>query len=78
MIQRSIEAQSSIQNVVDSIISQLASFKVAEVSHVKRQGNIPAHLLAQHVVHVKDYMAWLEECPGLIARACSQDVLSSS
>ena len=76
MIQCSIEAQSSIQNVVDGIISQLKSFRVVEVSYVKRQGNIPAHLLAQHAIHVEDYVAWLEECLSPIARACSQDVLS--
>ena len=76
MIQGSTEVQLSIQNIVDGIKSQLPHFRVAEVSHVKRQGNVPAHLLAQYAVHVEDYVAWLEECPSPIARACTQDVLS--
>lgn len=76
MIQSSTEAQSSIQNVVDGITSQLKSFRVAEMSYVKRQGNVLAHLVAQHAVHVEDYVAWLEECLSPIARSCTQDVLS--
>lgn len=75
MIQGSNEAKSSIQSVVDGIKAQLLSFRVAEVSYVKRQGNIPAHLLAQHAVHVEDYVAWLEECSSPITHACTQDVL---
>ncbi|XP_075656389.1 uncharacterized protein LOC142626453 [Castanea sativa] len=50
------DVPSSIQNIVYSITQELQSFRVAEVSYVKRQGNAPAHILAQHVVHVVDYL----------------------
>ena len=48
------------------------------MSHVKRQGNAPAHLLAQHALHVVDYNAWLEECPSFIEHACAHDVIQIS
>ncbi|KAK7860669.1 hypothetical protein CFP56_033334, partial [Quercus suber] len=41
-----------------------------KVTHTKREGNIPAHLLAQHTKNVEDNVAWLKECPSLIEHAC--------
>ena len=69
-IQGSIVAPSSIQNIVYGILVQLQTFRSFDISHVKRQGNVPAHLLAQH--------AWLEECPSPIVHACAHDVLCSN
>ena len=42
--------------------------------HTKMQGNVPAHLLAQHVQNVENLVVWLEECPGQVAHACVNDV----
>ena len=48
------------------------------MSHVKREGNDLAHLLAQHALHVVDYNAWIEECPSLIEHSCAHDVIQIS
>ena len=49
-----------------------------DISHVKRQGNVPAHLLAQHALHVEDFHAWLKECPSPIVHTCAHDVLCTN
>ncbi|XP_023875934.1 uncharacterized protein LOC111988377 [Quercus suber] len=66
----------SVQNVVKGILQSVQGFRTFAFSHTKRQGNAPAHALAQHVVNVEDFLVWLEECPGCIVRACMQDVRS--
>ncbi|KAK7831246.1 putative ribonuclease h protein [Quercus suber] len=69
---------SSIQNIFYDIIQDLQTFRAAEVSHVKRQENALAHLLAQHALHVVDYNAWLDECPSFIEHTCAHDVIRFS
>ena len=64
----------AIQNIVTGILRQAQSFKTFAFSHIKRQGNIPAHVLAQHACNVDDYVTWLEECPSQIVSACAQDI----
>ena len=49
---------SSIVNVLDGVRNQVLSFRQWKFSHIKRQGNVPAHLLAQHARNVKDYSAY--------------------
>ena len=64
---------SSVMNVLAGVMNQLSCFRQWKITHTKRQGNVPAHLLAQHAKNVKDYVAWLEECPSLIDHACMHD-----
>ena len=64
---------SSVMNVLAEVMNQLSCFRQWKITHTKRQGNVPAHLLAQHAKYVEDYVAWLEECPSLIEHACVQD-----
>ncbi|KAL0006387.1 hypothetical protein SO802_013948 [Lithocarpus litseifolius] len=73
-IQGSVTMPPSIQNIVYGILVQLQTFRYFDISHVKRQGNVPAHLLAQHALHVEDFHAWLDECPSPIVHACACDV----
>lgn len=72
------EAAPLVQNVVTGIPKRAQDFRTFAFSHTKRQGNTPAHVLAQHAVNVDDFVVWLEECPGCIERACMHDVLSKS
>lgn len=37
---------SAIQNIVTGILQQVQGFRTFAFSHIKRQGNIPAHVLA--------------------------------
>ena len=68
------EAPAFIETVTDSILAQMAKFRFVSFIHVKRDGNKPAHILAQFAKHVGDFVLWLEETPNLIEDACSQDV----
>ncbi|KAK7826586.1 hypothetical protein CFP56_032082 [Quercus suber] len=43
-------------------------------SHVKRQGNVPTHLLAQYAKEVENYVVWLEECPSFLEHVCAHDI----
>lgn len=66
----------SVQNIVTGILKHVQGFSTFDFSHTKRQGNVLAHVMAQHATNVEDYVVWLEECPGLIENACLHDVLS--
>ncbi|KAK7835137.1 hypothetical protein CFP56_023774 [Quercus suber] len=57
---------------------RVQDFHTFAFSHTKRQENAPAHILAQQVVNVEDFVVWLEECPGCIKHVCMHDVLSNS
>ena len=67
----------AIQNIVTGILRQAQSFRSFAFSHIKRQGNVPAQVLAQHACNIDDYVTWLEECPSQIVFACAQDVCDS-
>ena len=53
------------------LVSGLRSFAF---SHVKRQGNVPAYLLAQYAKEIENYVVWLEECPSFLEHACALDI----
>ncbi|KAK7845520.1 putative ribonuclease h protein [Quercus suber] len=71
-LQGLVSPPSLVVNVLASFLDHASHLRQWKVSHIKRHGNVPAHLLAQHVV---DYVAWLEECPSLIEHACNEDNL---
>ena len=45
-----------------------------DFSHVKRQDNKLAHLLAKHVLGIVDYLTWMEEIPCFLEQALLHDV----
>ena len=47
-----------------------------EFSHVRRQCNRLAHLLAKHATGIVDFIAWLEENPCFIEQSLHHDVLN--
>ncbi|XP_075658908.1 uncharacterized protein LOC142628752 [Castanea sativa] len=53
-------------------------FKRIEFTHVNRQGNKPAYLLAKHASSIVDCFVWTEEIPCCIEQALIQDVLTFS
>ena len=63
---------SSVMNVLSGVMNQVSYFRQWKITHTKRQGNVPAHLLAQHAKNIEDYVAWLEEM-SLIEHACVHD-----
>ena len=65
---------SSILFIVDSILQQARWFRSCCFSHTKRQENVPAHMLAQYLMSLVSYVAWVKSCPSHIKRACAQDI----
>ena len=47
-------------------------------SHVCRQGNRPAHILAKHAISIVDFKVWMEENPCFLEQALHHDVMFSS
>ena len=47
----------SVVNVVAGTLNHASLFRQWKFSHIKRQGNVPAHVLAQHAKNVEDYIA---------------------
>ena len=73
-LQRGEGAPSSIQNVLDGTMELVSGFRSFAFAHVKRQGNVLAHLLAQYAKEIENYVVWLEECPSFLEHACAHDI----
>ena len=54
----------AVANVLECIFLHLQFFRSFLFSHIKREGNKPANLLAQHAKSVYDFEAWVEETPN--------------
>ena len=71
-------APSTIATVTNGIQDIGKEFRSIEYSHVRRQGNVPAHILAKNASSINDYVAWIEEEPCCIMQALIHDVTSFS
>ena len=69
---------SSIASVVQGMLDMSGDFRSVRYSHIRRQGNVLAHILAKHASGITDYIAWIEEDPCYIAQALIHDVTSIS
>ena len=70
------EAEVSVLNIIHGVLWKAQCFRMFDFVHTKRQGNAPAHFLAQHAKNVENMFVWLEECPSQVAHACAHDVLA--
>ncbi|XP_030930265.1 uncharacterized protein LOC115955973 [Quercus lobata] len=68
------EAVSSVLNIIQGVLRKAQCFRTFDFLHTKRQGNVSAHLLAQHAQKVESLAVWLEECPSQVAHACAKDI----
>ena len=66
---------SSIAAVVYGSLSDSHNFCQVVFSHVCRQANKPAHLLAKYALGIDDFSVWLENCPCFLEQALLNDVL---
>ena len=67
-------APSSIAVVTHGIQDMSEEFRSVDYSHVRRQGNMPAHILAKYASSINDYVAWIEEDPCCIMQALIHDL----
>ena len=67
---------SSVAAVIAGIKVLSGFVRQLDYSHVRRQCNRPAHLLAKHASGIIDFIAWLEENPCFIEQSLHHDVLN--
>nr|XP_023873208.1 uncharacterized protein LOC111985788 [Quercus suber] len=68
---------SSVAAIISSSMSVSHEFRKIVFSHVRRQGNRPAHSLANYASSIDDFSVWLEEEPYFLNQALIQDVMYS-
>ena len=68
----------AIFNIISGICHRLQAFLSMQVSHVRREENKPAHILAQYAKGLDTYVTWVEEGPIIIELALAHDVLNLS
>ena len=64
--------------IVQGMQELCGEFSKVEFSHVRRQGNRAAHLLAKHVFGIFDFIAWIEETPCILEQALIHNVTNFS
>ena len=67
---------SSVDAVIVGIKASCAEFHHIAFSHVRQQGNNPAHLLAKYAYSIDDSSVWIEESPCFIKQALIHYVMS--
>ena len=72
------EAPVAIDNIIGKISVKLQDFRCVEISHVKRNGNRLAHLLAQYAKYLDSYQTWIAENPNMVESVLADDVLCLS
>ena len=66
---------SSIQHVIEGIGVNLRCFDAWMVSHVCRESNSAAHILARNAKFVIDRVIWVEDTPPIVSAQVQHDVI---
>ena len=69
---------STIDSLVVGMQHMCSEFRMVYVSHVRRQGNKPAHILAKHALSLSVSVVWIEETPYCIEQTLIHDFVSVS
>ena len=70
-----------VSNILVGIVNKLQDFRTVQMSHVKHQGNKPAHILTKYTKEIKNrdnYVTWIEKNPHLIELAVTHDIMNLS
>ena len=65
---------SAVASVIQGALELCMGFSQIQFSHVKRQGNMPAHLVAKNAYSIVDDIVWVEEDPCFAKQALIHDV----
>ena len=65
----------SIRNIVAGAKQWKQMVQVWKANHVRRTGNVAAHLMARNAKLVSDYVVWVEDTPPIIQSQVIRDVL---
>ncbi|XP_075636819.1 uncharacterized protein LOC142609068 [Castanea sativa] len=66
----------SVASIIEGILDIVREFRSVQFSHTRRQGNIPAHILAKHASSIANFTVWIEQNPCFIEQALIHDVIS--
>ena len=79
---RALCGLSSPPSTIDSMVVGMqllcSDFRTVYISHVRRQGNKPAHILAKYALGINESVVWIEESPCCIEQALIQDFVTVS
>ena len=79
---RALCGLSSPPSTIDSMVVGMqllcSDFRTVYISHVRRQGNKPAHILAKYALGINESVVWIEETPCCIEQALIQDFVPIS
>ena len=67
----------SIMTIIYGIQSSTHDVRKVLFSHVCRNGNKPAYLLAKHAISIVDFVVWMEENPCFLEQALHHDIMFS-
>ncbi|XP_023895856.2 uncharacterized protein LOC112007728 [Quercus suber] len=65
----------SISTVVLGFCSRLPTFRTFQSSHMRQQGNRPAHTLVAFAKNIDFFVTWMIECPHFLASLVLQDAM---
>ncbi|XP_023892939.1 uncharacterized protein LOC112004930 [Quercus suber] len=71
---RSSPCPSTVVSVIEGVLELCKGFSYFQFSHGKRQGNIPAHLVAKNAYSIVNDIVWVEEDPCFAKQALIHDV----
>jgi len=69
---------STVDSLVVGMQHMCSKFRTVYVSHVRRQGNKPAHILAKHALSLNASVVWIEETSYCIEQTLIHDFVSVS
>ena len=64
----------AVASVIQGVLELWMGFSQIQFSHVKRQGNMPAHLVAKNAYSIVDDIVWVEEDPCFAKQALIHDI----
>ena len=67
-----------ISNIVSNMCLRLQYFRFVQVSHVKRLGNKPDHILTQYARDLDSYVTWVEKNLVFLESTLTHDILNLS
>lgn len=70
-----------VSNILVGVAHKIQDFQSICMSHVKRQGNKSAHILAKYAIAVENndnIVTWIKENPPLIELAITHDIMNLS
>ena len=68
----------SVMSIIYGIQSSNLDVRKVLFSHVCRNGNKPAHVLAKHAICIGDFVVWMDENPYFLEQALHHDVMFTS